>query len=205
MSKRSSTKPDKVYRFVHREDEYIKTTLQGISYEHPDGWIFIDPDGLIRINASCKNGYAWDGCSPKGILWDLVLGTPDGKLDYLTEKPITYYASLVHDFFYQFKQEVPLSRKTVDRLFRDILRDSGFAWWWVYYIAVRAFGRFYGSWSIAEKEEQDFRLIECSWIKYAYEESKKLKIKTLETHPIVIKGKEYEEQEEKDRSGKVGV
>lgn len=46
-------------------------------------------------------GYSWDGNSPKINVFDLFwLGTPDGIVT--KNKPITYYASLIHDVLGQF-------------------------------------------------------------------------------------------------------
>lgn len=91
-------------------------------------------------------GYAWDGCTPKWEILDLVIGTPDGRLNYVTEKPITYYASLIHDILYQFKADVPVSRKETDLIFRDELRRASFFWTIVYFAVVRLFGGFFGKW-----------------------------------------------------------
>jgi hypothetical protein len=44
-----------------------------------------------------------------------MLGTTDGKLDYLTEKPMAYYASMTLDFFYPFKKEMPPVQKNCGR------------------------------------------------------------------------------------------
>ena len=103
MSIRSSTKPYKVYKFVHNTDECIITSIVDKYYKSGNGFIELTQDGKIFINGSRLNGYAWDGCTPKFEFLDFVIGTPDGRLDYLTEKPITYYASLVHDAIYQYK------------------------------------------------------------------------------------------------------
>lgn len=172
MPKRSNSKTGKVYTFVHRRDEFLRTNILGINYEHPQGYITIKPNGLIEINVSCfGDGYAWDGCTPKYEFLDLIFGTPDGRLDYLTEKPIAYYASFVHDIFYQFKKDVPLSRKTTDLLFCKILKEAGFNWWWLYYFCVRVAGTFFGNWK-NKTTVKDLVIDECSWITYALEQLK---------------------------------
>ena len=96
---RSGSKPGKVYKYVHFEDVYIKTNLEGLYFRAE--WLEIDNDGKITVKGSNPGGYAWDGCSPKWDFIDLIFGTPDGRLDYNTDKQITYYASLIHDALYQ--------------------------------------------------------------------------------------------------------
>ena len=173
MPIRSSSNKNKVYKFIHRQDEYIKTTLTGIEYTHKDGWVSINPDGTIHFNTSCLNGYAWDGCTPKWEILDLVVGTPDGTLDYLTEKPITYYASMVHDIFYQFKAELPVSRWVADRIFYLILKEAGFSWTWLYYYTIRIVAGTFGKWK-SKTKVRDLKILECSWIKRVNEEVTKL-------------------------------
>ncbi len=164
MSIRSSTKPYKVYKFVHNTDECIITSIVDKYYKSGNGFIELTQDGKIFINGSRLNGYAWDGCTPKFEFLDFVIGTPDGRLDYLTEKPITYYASLVHDAIYQYKSEIPVCRKDADIIFLKILSEAGFYWSWVYYIIIRLFGGFYGKWK-AKSNTKNLRLLESSWIK----------------------------------------
>ena len=77
--------------------------------------------------------------TPKLNLFDLaVIGVPDGIIDIKTMKPKTYFASLVHDAFYQYLEDVPVTKAEVDRLFYEMLGD-----FWlrrVYYFMVRCFG-----------------------------------------------------------------
>ena len=84
----------------------------------------VGKDGVITVHGSRGDGYAWDGCSPKASWIDLLWGTPDGRLDDRTEKPITYYASMVHDVLYQYKHKILISRKEADILFRIILKKA---------------------------------------------------------------------------------
>ena len=144
MSIRSSSIQGKVYKYFHKENVWIKTNLTGRSFDKD--FLTIATDGTIHINGNKGNGYAWDGCSPKAIRFDFIWGTPDGILDFRTEKPITYFASMIHDALYQYKHEAPLSRKEADLIFRSILRESGFRWWRIYGLGVRIGGMFYGSW-----------------------------------------------------------
>src|SRR5687767_14262930 len=101
---RSSSDRNKVYKYVHTEDVHIKTNLTGLTFDNE--WLSINKKGWITVKCSNKRGYAWDGCSPKVNFLDFLWGTPDGKLDYRTEKSITYYASMIHDVLYQYKKEV---------------------------------------------------------------------------------------------------
>jgi hypothetical protein len=103
-------------------------------------WLEIKKDGMIIV----KKDYAWDGCSPKLSIFDLFwVGTPDGALD--EEKPITYYASLVHDALGQFsdRPEMPFNRQQRDLIFKEMLEQSNFKLSWFYYQAVAFFGPLY--------------------------------------------------------------
>lgn len=101
----------------------------------------IERDGRIRV----LKGYAWDGCTPKICLLDIVLGVPDGVVDSDTKKPKTYYASLIHDALYQFlKDGVPYSRYQADLFFLNLMAETRFRWRHVYFIAVRIFGGLFG-------------------------------------------------------------
>jgi hypothetical protein len=86
-------------------------------------------------------GYAWNGCSPKYCLFDILLGTPEGVVDSRTRRPKTFYASLVHDALYQFVPDgLPLTRRQADQCFLQLLEETGFRPRILYYLAVRVFG-----------------------------------------------------------------
>ena len=90
--------------------------------------------------------YAWDGCTPylfNFLVW--AIKTPDGICK--EGKQILYYPSLIHDVCYQFKKEIPLSRKEVDRMFLHDMRRKGFLLANLYYLMVRLFGGFFGKWT----------------------------------------------------------
>jgi len=126
-----------VYKFVIREDISFPDTA--IRCEFENEWLKIDSDGTITVKGSNANGYAWDGCTPKFNLFDIALiGTPDGRINVNTGKPVTYYASLVHDVLCQFWQQIGIERKEADRLFLHYLGD--FQLRYIYYAAVRIFG-----------------------------------------------------------------
>lgn len=159
--RKSSSIANKVYKFVHEEDVWIYTNILDRNFENE--LLRIDPDGRITVKGNSKNGYAWDGCSPKCHFLHFVWGTPDGKLDYRTEKAITYYASMIHDAIYQFKKEVDISRKEADMLFKCILIESGFMWRRAYVIGVRIGGRFFGKWK-KENSQSGIKIKESSWL-----------------------------------------
>jgi len=113
----------------------------------PENADFYDRSGVkrleIRQNGEIKvlKDYAWDGCTPKFCLLDLVFGVPDGVVHKRTKRPKTYYASLVHDALYQFMDDdLPLSRKEADLCFLRLMQESEFALSKLYYLAVRCFG-----------------------------------------------------------------
>ncbi len=101
-------------------------------------WLEISTTGLITVKAN-QRGYAWDGCTPKAdILNLLIVGVPDGRIDYRTGKPYTYRASMVHDALYQYLDTIPVPKREVDLLFFRMLGD--FKLRRLYYWAVRLFG-----------------------------------------------------------------
>jgi len=102
--------------------------------------------------------YNWDGNSPKFNVFDLFwLGTPDGIITQ--NKPITYYASLIHDVLGQFKKhprmpskfrsdqspDLWLSKGRIGRdgLYFSILKKKEFILRHVYYLAVALAGPLY--------------------------------------------------------------
>jgi hypothetical protein len=126
-----------IYKFVINEDILYQHT--GLHRQFENEWLHIEPNGHITVKGSNKNGYAWDGCSPKYNFFDLLLlGTPDGRINVNTGKSTTYYASLLHDILYQFKDDIGIERKVADDLFLAYLGD--FSPRYLYYYAVRLFG-----------------------------------------------------------------
>ena len=112
-------------------------------------WAFQDSSGQTRLlletdgTITVTSGYAWDGCTPKTFLLNLVVGTPDGVVDTRTGWPRTYHASLVHDALYQFLPDgLPLTRAQADRCFLELMKETDFVLRYLYYAAVRLFGGF---------------------------------------------------------------
>ena len=131
--------------FNIREDYHFQSQHLGKSFD--SYWLKLEPDGKVTVKANAT-GYAWDGCSPKWSLLGLwVVGTPDGHIDVNTDKPLTYVASMIHDVFYQYLEDVPVSKADIDRQFYHTLRKRGFPLAWLYYLAVRLFG----GWGVVQK------------------------------------------------------
>ena len=119
----------------HLPDDFTS----GCSFEDRDGhcWLEILPDGTATVFAR----YAWDGCTPKFSVWDILFGTPDGTPNSRTKKPKTYYASLMHDALCQFLDAgSPVTRAHADRIFLELMTRDNFAPRHLYYAAVRLFG-----------------------------------------------------------------
>lgn len=117
----------------------------------PAGWnksyAFFDKKGKCRLEIHSNgdvrvlSNYAWDGCTPKFSILDILVGTPDGVPNERTKKPKTYYASLVHDALYQFLEINPdVSKAKADKIFLELLTRDGFAPRYLYYFAVSVFG-----------------------------------------------------------------
>ncbi|MCF8379414.1 MAG: DUF1353 domain-containing protein [Bacteroidales bacterium] len=149
-------KPGKhqVWKFVHQKD--YKVTIDFLQNRTCDyDWLGITEDGTITVKGSFKNGYAWDGCTPKVNLFHITWGTCDGKLkrfgtgDY---KPYTYYASMIHDVLYQYKRCAPITRKEADIIFYRLLKQAGFMWAWVYFAGVRLLGWWFSGWKYKSRK-----------------------------------------------------
>jgi hypothetical protein len=90
---------------------------------------------LVKKAYRDKKGRIWGKCELgfltiyKGYSWDGCTGVPN--------TPETYYASLLHDFGYQFHY---LKRKSIDKIFYHQLLDDNFVYAKTYYIGVRILG-----------------------------------------------------------------
>ena len=96
-------------------------------------YAFKDKTGVVRLilerggRITVTRGYAWNGCSPKFCIFDILIGIPDGVVDSRTGKPKTYYASLVHDALYQFVPDgLPLKQHDADKCFLRLMNATGF-------------------------------------------------------------------------------
>lgn len=132
---------------------YIYTTEQEEvrHFEWLPKTLFFKSEFVTIVNSTVyvKKGYSWNGCSPKWRLGKKVIGTPEDK------NGATKYASLWHDVFYQYSQELQRLyikitghidlRYHVDFQFYTDLQEKGFKFAGVYYEAVNLFGGF--AWS----------------------------------------------------------
>ena len=126
--------------------------------------VFKDKTGVVRLiieptgEITVTRGYAWNGCSPKGCIFDLLFGTPEGVVHVRTEKPKTYYASLIHDALYQFLPEgLPVKRADVDGFFLRLMEESDFAPRWIYWFCVGLFGGIIWRATRAKRKNQGVR------------------------------------------------
>jgi len=132
-----------VYIYCEREDYRYQSSITGRVFENE--WFKLSNDGIIVVKGSYHKGYAWDGCSPKLKIKDIYFGIPESVLNWETGKSKTYYASLVHDVFYQFSKDVKsfVRRKEVDQELLAILKRDQFCFARLYYFAVRLLGWIY--------------------------------------------------------------
>ena len=131
-------------RWLHRLEQSF--TWES-NHSIPEDLVFRDKTGAVRLvieangRITVTRGYAWNGCSPKFCLFDILLGTPEGVVHERSERPKTYYASLVHDALYQFVPDgLPVTRRHADAFFFNLLAESDFAPRGVYWVFVRVFG-----------------------------------------------------------------
>ena len=129
-----------LYVYCIKENYPYKSSITCRQFEN--AWFKLDPDGMITVKGSNGLGYSWDGCSPKWKLKEMYFGTPEAVLNNETRQSRTYYASLIHDIFYQFSSEVKgiIRRREVDEEFYNILKRDGFKMARSYFWAVRCFG-----------------------------------------------------------------
>ena len=131
-------------RWLYRLEQHVSWPS---GHAFPEDMAFEDKKGVRRLEITKDGritvlaGYAWDGCTPKFCLLDILFGIPDGVVDSRTGRPKTYYASLIHDVLYQFLDDLlPLTRREVDGFFLGLMGVTGFTWRYAYYGAVRLFG-----------------------------------------------------------------
>jgi len=129
-----------VYVYCLKEDYKHQSSIKG--HELENEWFRLNKDGAVIVKGTKYKGYAWDGCSPKIKIKDVYIGTLEAVLNFDTGQSKTYYASLIHDVFYQFSKDVKsfVSRKEVDREFYIILKRDKFAFAQLYYSVVRLLG-----------------------------------------------------------------
>lgn len=129
-----------VYIYCIKENYKYKSSIEGGEFENE--WFKLEKNGAVIVKGSNKKGYAWDGCSPKIKIKDVYFGTPEAVLNFETGKSKTFYASLIHDVFYQFSKDLKpfINRKEVDREFYIILKNHKFRFAAVYYRMVRLLG-----------------------------------------------------------------
>lgn len=97
------------------------------SERYPDRFEGYISNGLLVI----LDGYEWDGCTPKFMLFGKVVGIPDFKK--------TYKPSLVHDFLIEYCPEHTITRKQIDDLWTAMLKEERFKLRWLYSWGVHAF------------------------------------------------------------------
>jgi hypothetical protein len=129
-----------VYVYCIKKNYQYQSSIKGCEFENE--WMKLSKDGIVVVKGAHYQGYAWDGCSPKWKIKDIYLGVPEAVLNFDIGQSKTYYASLIHDVFYQFSKDVRESvrRKQVDREFYTILKRDHFRFASLYYFFVRLFG-----------------------------------------------------------------
>ncbi len=129
-----------VYVYCIKQDYRHQSLIKNRVFEN--GWLKLDDSGVVIVKGARYKGYAWDGCSPKIKIKDIYFGIWEGVLNFDTGQSKTYYASLIHDVFYQFSKDLKpfIRREEVDWEFYTILKRDNFRFARLYYIAVRLFG-----------------------------------------------------------------
>ncbi|MBN1406132.1 MAG: hypothetical protein JW946_06405 [Candidatus Omnitrophica bacterium] len=132
-----------VHIYCIKKDYVYKTAIKNRALENE--WVKLEADGTIIVKGTNRQGYAWDGCSPKIKIKDIYFGTPEAVLNFNTGQSKTYYASLIHDVLYQFNKDIkpPIKRIDADREFYCILKKDNFRFAAAYYRAVRVLGWLY--------------------------------------------------------------
>jgi hypothetical protein len=100
-------------------DDLVVITKQFNHIYYVGNFLIIDNNRII-----IKHGFVWNGCS-------VARDNKDTDRD-----------SCVHDALYCAK-DVPLERKTKDKVFYELLKEDGFYASAFYYLGVRLFGGLY--------------------------------------------------------------
>ncbi len=131
-------------RWLYRLDDNFKWDSE---HSISEDLVFRDKTGRVRLIIekggiiTVTRGFAWNGCSPKFCVFDILFGTPEGSIHSISGKPKTYYASLVHDALYQFlADDLSVTRRDADRFFLLLLTKYEFAPRWFYWLVVRLLG-----------------------------------------------------------------
>lgn len=104
----------------------------------PAATAFTSPWFVVREQTiTVFKDYAWDGCTPAWYVPVLGwIGAPDGPLTQVAAGSPTnevvsqsYYATLVHDAFCQYRGQIAVDKATVVGIFRDMLLEGGFPKW----------------------------------------------------------------------------
>lgn len=112
---------------IHSNQIYYNEKLKAIFID--EDYLSIK-DCLVTIKANISKPYKWDGCSPKTRLFGwFLIGTPDFKG--------TYRASMFHDNLYEYKIDKVIS----DLIFLDLMTEDKFLLRYIYYKAVKRFGK----------------------------------------------------------------
>lgn len=123
-----------------------------------NSWGNLDESGNLYIS----KGYISDGPSPCIEILGLIFGIPQGSLIH-TGYPSSFRATTVHDWFYiQSRQcnDLGISRKDVDTVFLDLLRQDKFFLFRLYYWLVRILGWFF--WNRNKSKEISLETIQCN-------------------------------------------
>lgn len=133
----SDKRSEGVWRYLLNEDisiqiPHIAGRKGSISFRDSKRreWARIDGDVL-----TIREGYSWNGASPKWWFLGRWWGTPD--------YPTTRLAALTHDVLFQFVNvaDWPIPYKSCNDIFFDIMKASGFKFSGIYHGAVRLFGK----------------------------------------------------------------
>lgn len=83
--------------------------------------------GVLHI----KEGFTWDGCTPKFRIFGIIFGVPDFNE--------TYRASAIHDFLINHEDEHSMSRYEMDMIFDKLLQEDNFKYRCLYTTGVNLY------------------------------------------------------------------
>ncbi|MFA5669432.1 MAG: DUF1353 domain-containing protein [Balneolaceae bacterium] len=139
-------KRKKLWKFKLDKDLTLEREYDFLSFDKVESFIFPWATIVVsknKIRVIAHEGYAWDGCTPKFHLKNIIVGVWDGPILYATKLPQAYLASLIHDILCQYMGKHAISRKQADQIFYAMLKEVDFLFAPLYYAAVRFFGMFF--------------------------------------------------------------